>query len=119
MSQNPNITWDVIYKFPDSSIDWYYIGLNITWDIIKDNFDKPWDLMSLSENPNMTWDIIKDNPDMPWDIKTINARFIVSDFDSSLIIIILYNVVSIKKHFQKSNWNPRCKQCLKRIWIVT
>ena len=48
---------------------------NITWDIVRDNSDKPWNYIqlnytpnnpntysSLSENPNITWDIVKNNP---------------------------------------------------------
>jgi hypothetical protein len=42
---------------------------NITWDIVKDNLDKPWDFYFLSENPNITWDIIKNNPNKKWSIK--------------------------------------------------
>lgn len=35
---------------------------NITWDIIKENIDKPWDWYDIKNNPNITWDIIRCNP---------------------------------------------------------
>ncbi len=39
---------------------------NITFDIIQDNPDKPWDWLGISRNPNITWKIIQDNPDKNW-----------------------------------------------------
>jgi hypothetical protein len=39
---------------------------NITWDIVKANPDRPWDYSSLSKNPNITWDIVESNLDKLW-----------------------------------------------------
>jgi hypothetical protein len=39
---------------------------NITWDIVKDNLDYPWDWSGLSTNINITWKFVKDNLDKPW-----------------------------------------------------
>ena len=36
---------------------------NITWDLIRENLDKPWDWYWISLNPNITWDIIINNCD--------------------------------------------------------
>ena len=33
----------------DKDLDW---AANITWDIIEDNFDKPWEWYYVSQNPN-------------------------------------------------------------------
>ena len=38
----------------------------MTWEIIRNNFNKSWVWKSISRNPNMTWKIIKDNPNKPW-----------------------------------------------------
>ena len=38
------------------------INPNITWDIIREHKNKPWDWYDIKYNPNITWDIIKDNP---------------------------------------------------------
>ena len=53
----------------ENVFNWLWISQNpnITWDVVKDNLDKPWDWDGLSQNLNITWDIIKDNPDKPWD----------------------------------------------------
>ena len=40
---------------------------NITWEIIQANPDKEWNWYLLSGNPNITWDIVEANPDNPWD----------------------------------------------------
>jgi len=68
LSQNPNITWEIVQANPDK--DWNYGFLsenpNITWDIIKANPDKGWSYFWLSANPNITWDIIQSNSDKDW-----------------------------------------------------
>ena len=33
---------------------------------IEKHFDKPWNWVELSRNPNITWDIMEANPDKPW-----------------------------------------------------
>lgn len=43
---------------------------NVTWKLVTDNPDKPWDYDWLSENPNITWKIIKKNLDKPWDLSS-------------------------------------------------
>ena len=57
LSENPNITWDIVEANP-----------NITMDIVEANLDKPWSWRRLSSNPNITWDIIEANLDkyMSW-----------------------------------------------------
>ena len=37
---------------------------NITWEIVKENIDKPWDWCVLSYNKNITWEIVNENIDM-------------------------------------------------------
>ena len=38
-----------------------------SWEIVRDNPDKPWDWIALSQNPKVaTWEIVKNNPDKPW-----------------------------------------------------
>jgi hypothetical protein len=59
--------------------DWHHgQKQDITWNIVKDNTDKPWNWggskhepeyymgLGISLNPNITWDFISDNPDKPW-----------------------------------------------------
>ena len=53
-----NTTWfDFILRNPDKQ--WNYKLLsenpNITWDIVEANPDEPWDYTSLSYNQNITW----------------------------------------------------------------
>lgn len=54
----------IIKDNSDKPWDWYHLSQNpnITWDIVEANLDKPWDLigLSLSQNPNITCDIIVD-----------------------------------------------------------
>jgi hypothetical protein len=50
--------------------NWLSANPNITWEIVKDNPDKPWDWCglsyNLSENSNISWKIVEANPDKPW-----------------------------------------------------
>ena len=52
---------------PDKPWNWYGISQNpnITWEIIQENPDKPWEwgLNGISRNSNITCDIIQANPD--------------------------------------------------------
>ena len=49
---------------------WNYYGLsqnpNITWEIVQANPEKDWSYRYLSMNPNITWEIVQANPQIPW-----------------------------------------------------
>src|ERR1700678_205920 len=66
LSQNPNITWDIVQNNLSKLWNYEYLSQNpnITWDIVKANPDKPWSYYILSKNPNITWDIVKSNPEL-------------------------------------------------------
>ena len=55
------------YENPDIPWSWYSISQNpnITWDIIRDNPDKDWNWLVISQHKNITIEIILDNPDIP------------------------------------------------------
>ena len=53
---------------------WLSDNPNITWDIVQNNPDKPWDYRWLSNNPNITWDIVEANPDKPWNYKMLSQN---------------------------------------------
>ena len=76
ISQHPNITWDIIQDNSDYPWNWDWISRNpnITWDIIQANLDKPWDWEFISCNSSITWDIIQTNPDKPWDWSGISRN---------------------------------------------
>ena len=61
LSKNPNITWEIIRENLDKPWNWWELSRHpsITWDIIQKNSDKPWCFKHLSSNPNITWDLIE------------------------------------------------------------
>ena len=65
MTNNPNITLDIIQANPDKDWDWKLILLhpNITWEIIRDNPDKDWD-----------WEIIQAHPDKHWNWERLSVH---------------------------------------------
>ena len=60
-----------IKTFPKNCwfFEWLSQNSNITWEIVQANPDKPWRFLDLSENPNITWEIVQANPDQPWNYK--------------------------------------------------
>jgi hypothetical protein len=73
-SRNSNITWKIVFDNPDKPWNWQELSRNpnTTWDIVMANQDKPWDWDILSLNKNITWDIIQSNPDNPWNFELIS-----------------------------------------------
>jgi hypothetical protein len=69
LSQNLNLTIDIINKYKDEYWNWKYISRNsnITLDIILNNFNLPWDWDYISVNQNITWDNVLNNLQYPWD----------------------------------------------------
>ena len=86
LSQNPNITWEIIKE--NSKKPWNFnllsLNSNITWKIIKDNpyalqsechnFWNIWNYWSLSKNSNITFQIVKDNPDISWNYNYLSQN---------------------------------------------
>jgi hypothetical protein len=68
LSENPNITWNIVKENHDKSWDYYFLSGNpiITWDIVKENPGIGWNYTMLSKNPNITWDIVQSNPEKEW-----------------------------------------------------
>jgi|LakMenE18May11ns_1017448.scaffolds.fasta_scaffold9954712_2 hypothetical protein len=68
LSKNLNINWEIIKANPDKPWNYRYLSknLNVTWEIIKANPDKPWNYRYLSENHNITWKIVKENINKSW-----------------------------------------------------
>lgn len=76
---NPNITWDIVKNNMDIPWNWLDISenCNITWHIIKNNLNNNlynWNWGSISMNQNITWDIVESNPEMPWDYNGLSLN---------------------------------------------
>ena len=59
----------IVAHHKDYNIPLYYLSqnYNVTWEIIQENPDINWQYDLLSDNPNITWQIVKDNPLENWD----------------------------------------------------
>ena len=76
LSINKYLTWDngvnLVQSNPNIKWEYYLLSqnTNITWDIVSSHPDKPWNYSFLSENPNITWDngvnLIQSNPGKEW-----------------------------------------------------
>lgn len=63
-----DIDWNKIKLLDINNIDWYKLSSNpnITWEIILNNLNKPWNWVEVSKNINITWEIVHKNPDKKW-----------------------------------------------------
>jgi hypothetical protein len=68
ISQNLNITMEMIEKYPNKDWDWNGISRNpnLTMEMIENSPEKPWDWYCLSQHPNITMEMIDKYPDKPW-----------------------------------------------------
>lgn len=95
------LEFEEVFK-SSKDLNWNYDFLSsvnyITWNIVRNNLNKPWNLNKLSRNPivnidivldnpflkwnwteltlntNMTFDIIKNNPRNPWDMEILKDK---------------------------------------------
>ena len=105
LSLNPNITWDIVKENPDKPWSWYWLSSNpnITMDIIKEKQDKPWDWAGLSDNPNITMDIVKANPDKPWDYSEVS-------YNPNLTFELIFNNPCKNWYWHNLSTNPFTKE---------
>jgi hypothetical protein len=68
VSQNPNITMEMVKKFHMRDLDWYAISSSkyLTLDIIEKYPKKCWSWNRISANLAIPIDVIKHNPNKPW-----------------------------------------------------
>lgn len=76
LSKNLNLNYEIIKANFDKPWNFKYLSKNhnITWEIIEANPDKPWNYRYLSENHNITWKIVKDNFNKPWSYLGLSAN---------------------------------------------
>jgi hypothetical protein len=104
-------------------IEWDWNALssnkNITWDIVKNNPDKPWNFRALSMNPNITWCIVQDNPDKPWNWGELsrNPSMLLSNQELVNIIKRDKSAQIIQKAWRHSISSPSYKVCKKRLLL--
>ena len=71
LSYNKSVitSWAMVTDHPE--IPWDYTGLTtqpwLTWDIVVNDLDKPWDFYVLSTRSDIaTWEIVSTHPALPW-----------------------------------------------------
>jgi hypothetical protein len=65
LSENPNISINIVNSFLLKRWNWYDLAKNIDWYDIINNPYIPWCFRSISQNDSITLDIIKSNPTFP------------------------------------------------------
>jgi type IV secretory pathway VirB6-like protein len=92
---------------------------NITWDVISNNLERPWKWNAVSKNPNITLKIIEDNPDKPWDWFYISKNqniFKCSPTNKVIKSITKWHAANvIKRRWFKCITDPAYVICRKRL----
>tara|TARA_Y100001958_G_C21216913_1_gene542300 strand:+ start:1338 stop:1589 length:252 start_codon:yes stop_codon:yes gene_type:complete len=75
----------------------------------------PWNWQYVSQNPNITWEIIMDNLDKPWDLLNLyqNSSVRESSIDQLRLKMIKSNI--IKRYWKKYTWDPKYPYAQKMI----
>lgn len=92
LSYNPNLTLDIVLKYPNEEWNWEIISNhpNITFEMIKLYPDLPWKWNYISVNPNINLDIVLANPEERWNhgkllsnpnISWEQIQFIIKKYD--------------------------------------
>jgi hypothetical protein len=120
ISENPNITWNIIEKNKNKPWDWDCVSENpnITWDIVSDNIEL-FNPAIISRHPNITMDIINDYPKYNWNWNEILLnKNITLEFVHDNIIkfkknnkatenpAITWDIYSYLNKFKKNSVNP-------------
>ena len=117
LSENPNITWEIVQSNPDKPWRFYALSENpnITWQVVQDNPDENWYFHELSENPNITWEIVQANPDQPWNYEKFFINHIGKQKFVEELLKRAVNVIS--DWFIELKTNPDSNLCKK--WMKT
>ena len=100
ISGNPNITLEMIDKYPDKPWDWQAISRNpnITIEIIEKYPNKPWDWYGISCNPNIRIETILKYPDKPWNWSWISCNKNITMDDIEKYPAKLWDWISISEN---------------------
>lgn len=103
VSQNPNITWDIIQEHPQYNWRYHYYSKNPTlqWKNVIEHLELPWDFDAISYHPNVTYADICDNITLPW---TYNSMV----QNPNIGLDTLFSSTNNSKWFTKRN-HPRNK----------
>jgi len=111
MSQNPSITWDIVCENPDKPWDWLRLSENpsITWEIIQANLDRPWNWSYVSRNPNVTFEIIQENPNIYWNWYDVSANKMTKAKNIFICRTMQrwFSQSNLKEEMMAKIWHPR------------
>ena len=115
VSENPNITWDIVTTNPDEPWNWGGLCLNpsITWGNVLANPDKPWDWSILSWRQDITWDIVATNLTKPWSWGHLSHSLDVLVPENH--IRGSYAATVIQRYWRRCISDPKYLMCQRRL----
>ena len=110
ISKNPNITMEMIEKYPDKPWDWKAISRNpnLTMEIINKYPDKEWRWDGISRNPNLTIEILKKYINKPLNQSFIFENLFIKEYERQYEIVLkkLQNFNNIEEELIQKTWHP-------------
>ena len=81
---------------------------NITWEIVQNNPDKPWKYSMLSQNPNITWKIVRNNSDKSWSYYFLSQNEMKTDKENYINKKCAQNISNtIFEELIQVVWHPK------------
>ncbi len=121
MNELASPLWYLIHKYPTKPWNWYAISQNpnITMDIIEANPGKPWNWYGISINPNITMEHIEANPGKPWNWSAIsmNPNITLENIEANLDKINFTSLSSNKFTFIRKQYQN--KQMTKALCVLS
>ena len=83
LSRFPHITWKMVRNNLNKPWNMATLSQNriITWDIICENPYIKWNWTGITKNPNITFDIINENIEYPWNFDILKYIFPENDYE--------------------------------------
>ena len=118
--KNENPLSRLLSKYPHKSWNWYGLSQNpdITPDIIEKNLDNRWNWTELSQNPNITIDIIEKYHYKPlnWEWISRNPNLTIEFIEKHIDKIDFYTLSDNLFTFQKKL--DRIRKRVHGLWIL-
>jgi hypothetical protein len=108
---NLNVDWEkaklILQRRDGNPYFWLEHNPNITWDIVQQNRDQPWDFSQLSFNPNINVDVVCDNPDEKWSFDCFSSNeTILREIIEDPKKMERFRAIDVHKDFYISPSNP-------------
>ena len=119
MSNNPNITWEVVRANPGKRWDFFRLRQNrhITWNNVVPKTYKRWHWIGLSKNLSITYDDVAAYPGKQWSwtFLSSNPRMLITKADEARIGKTRLLITRFQRRWRACITDPSHPFCQRRL----